>query len=161
MQSRQIVLPCTINPDVIRACPSESVVTISAPGESLEWLRMAGLDLLPRIRSCLMVHRVTELLYRSYVYNIDSIGGTRAYHTCILGQIEGTPLLDNRGLYLLDLDAPIESQLNLGQKDVSQLKLSEKKAGNLVESFQSWEEQTPEDVQRSKYDGAAILLNWL
>lgn len=162
MQARQIVLPCTVNDAESKASANGSVeVQISAREATLEWLRMAGVDLLPQIRSCLMVYRVPELLYRSYVYEIDTREGTGVYNTRLLGQIEGKPLLDTRGLYLLDLDTAIQNQLNIDPKDVSKIQLNESKASRMVESFQSWQEQTSEDMQRSKFYGAAILLNWL
>jgi hypothetical protein len=162
MQSSQIVLPCTVNVEESGAGVLESTnVKISAPEKTFEWLRMAGVDLHSWIRSCLLVYRVPELLYRSYIYEIDTIDGTFVYSTRLLGQIEGTPLPDNRGLHLLDLDTAIQNQLNIGPKDASNIKISETKASRIVESFQSWKEQTGDDMRRSKFYGAAILLNWL
>ena len=163
MQSRQIVLPCTVNVDASQESALETTdVKISAPQETLEWLRMAGLDLLPRIRSCLLVYRrVPELLYRSYVFDIDPAEEDGVYRTHLLGQIKGTPLLDNRGLYLLNLNASIQTQLNIEPRHASKIKLNETKASKIVESFLGLKEQTVEDMQCSKLYGGAILLNWL
>lgn len=162
MKARPILLPCTANINSFRASSLESKeIRISAPEGTLDWLRIAGLDLLPQISSCLLADRVTEGLYCSHVYDIDSVEGTCIYHARLLGQIEGKPLLDNRGLYLLSLDASVEHQLGVGSKGASKAKLSGSKAERIVESFQDWKEQTGEDIYTSRFYGAAILLNWL